>query len=347
VSLRLEEVRQKYGAATILRGVSLDVRAGEVACLLGPSGCGKTTLLRCAAGLERIAGGRIVIDCRTVADAGRGLHAPPESRQVGLMFQDYALFPHLTVFDNVAFGVRQRSNGARSRLTAALASVGLADYADCYPHVLSGGQQQRCALLRALAPDPKILLLDEPFSNLDVTLRAQVREESLAVLKASGVATLVITHDPDEAMFIGERLWIMSDGVVVQHGTPAEIYLRPATPFVAGLFGSVNRFTGVVRHGVVACPLGTFPAPHLDEGGRALVLIRPESFRLAGDGDEIAAAVVSARPIGHSTRLRLALTNGADPFDVLLPGIVLPPPGAVLSLTVDPRLVFLFDDRST
>jgi iron(III) transport system ATP-binding protein len=345
VSLALENVRQRYGAAEILGGVSLDVRPGEVACLLGPSGCGKTTLLRCAAGLEAIDGGRVVIGGRVVADGGRGLQVPPEARRVGLMFQDYALFPHLTVFDNVAFGLRERSAAAGARIHRSLERMGLEEYARSYPHVLSGGQQQRCALLRALAPQPEILLLDEPFSNLDVTRRAQVREETLALLKESRVATLVITHDPEEAMFIGERLWIMREGVIVQQGTPEDVYLRPGTAFVADLFGSLNRFSAVVRAGAVDCPLGSFPAPGIGDGRRARILVRPEAVRIDADGG-VPATVLSARPIGHSTRLHLALELVAEPLDVLCPGIVLPPPGSPVMLSVARDLVYVFDEAS-
>jgi iron(III) transport system ATP-binding protein len=342
VSLRLEQVSLAYDSRPVVNDVSLDVRPGEVGCLLGPSGCGKTTLLRIAAGLETIDRGRVIIGGRLVADAGSRLHLPPEARRVGLMFQDYALFPHLTVLENVAFGLHDRSGAALARVHDALDRVGLEGYASSYPHVLSGGQQQRCALLRALAPEPAILLLDEPFSNLDVARRAEVREQTLRLLKESHVATLVVTHDPEEAMVIAERLWIMEDGEIVQAGSPEDIYLRPRSAFVARLFGHVNALAGVVRGGSVACALGAFPAPGMADGASAQVLIRPEGIRVCDNGAGVPATVISARLIGLATRLELAVPSAPQPLEVLFPGIFLPHQNAPVTVTADPQLTFVF-----
>jgi iron(III) transport system ATP-binding protein len=343
LNLSLEGIHHAYEGKVVLCDVSLTVRPGEVACLLGPSGCGKTTLLRIAAGLEVAGGGRVVIGGRLVADADAGLHVPPEARRVGLMFQDYALFPHLTVFDNVAFGVTDRSPATRARLHEALDRMGLEGYARSYPHVLSGGQQQRCALLRALAPEPDILLLDEPFSNLDVTLRADVRDQALALLKERRVTTLVVTHDPQEAMAIAERLWILYEGQVVQSGTPEEIYARPRHASIARLFGPVNAILGVVRAGTVATPLGTFEAPDLGEGTPAQVLIRPEGLRIVTEeGAGAAAQVIAAQLLGRLTRLRLAVAGIADPLDALVPGVAHPLPGESVLVNVDGELATVF-----
>jgi len=343
LNLSLEGIRHAYGDKRVLDDVSVTVRPGEVACLLGPSGCGKTTLLRIAAGLEVAAGGRVVIGGRLVADAAAGLHLPPEARRVGLMFQDYALFPHLTIFDNVAFGVTDRSPATRARLHEALDRMGLEGYARSYPHVLSGGQQQRCALIRALAPEPDILLLDEPFSNLDVTLRADVRDQALALLKERRVTTLVVTHDPQEAMAIADKLWILYEGRVVQSGTPEEIYAHPRHASIARLFGPMNAVGGVVRDGAVVTPLGAFAAAGLDEGASAEVLIRPEGMRLAAvEGEGAHAEVIAAHLLGCVTRLRLAVAGVVEPLDALVPGVTHPRPGESVRVGVDPDLAFVF-----
>jgi iron(III) transport system ATP-binding protein len=263
------------------------------------------------------------------------------------MFQDYALFPHLTVFDNVAFGVTDRSPATRARLHEGLAAMGLDGYGRSYPHVLSGGQQQRCALLRALAPEPDILLLDEPFSNLDVTLRADVRDQALALLKQRRVTTLVVTHDPQEAMAIAERLWILYQGRVVQSGTPEEVYARPRRAAIAGLFGPVNSLPGVVRGGSVATPLGTFAAPDLGEGATAEVLLRPEALRI-GTGEDAGAAadVLSAQLVGGLSRLRLAVAGIAEPLDALVPGVAHPRPGERVRVAVDAGLALVFAEEA-
>jgi iron(III) transport system ATP-binding protein len=343
LKLSLDGIHHAYDGKAVLCDVSVAVRPGEVACLLGPSGCGKTTLLRIAAGLEVASRGRVVIGGRLVADAAAGLHMPPEARRVGLMFQDYALFPHLTVFDNVAFGVTDRSPATRARLEEALARMGLDGYARSYPHILSGGQQQRCALLRALAPEPDILLLDEPFSNLDVTLRAEVRDQALALLKDRRVTTLVVTHDPQEAMAIAERLWILYQGRVVQSGTPEEVYAHPRHASIARLFGPVNAIPGMVKDGAVATPLGVFAAPALSEGDLAQVLIRPEGLRIvAAEGDGAAARVTAVQLLGRLTRLRLAVAGIAEPLEALLPGVAHPQPGESVRVGADATLAFVF-----
>ena len=211
--LHVHGVSHSFGAKQVLDNVSLTIPAGELVCLLGPSGCGKTTLLRISAGLERLQAGRVIIDETVVAEPG--LHVAPERRGIGLMFQDYALFPHLTVTNNVTFGLpHPKSSAARARAGDMLEQLGIADHADSYPHMLSGGQQQRVALARALAPEPRLVLLDEPFSDLDVNMRMQIREETVAVLKRTGVATLMVTHDPAMERFANRRLTMEAGGLV-------------------------------------------------------------------------------------------------------------------------------------
>ncbi len=306
-------VSHAFGDNKVLDNASLLIPAGEVVCLLGPSGSGKTTLLRLAAGLERLQKGQILIDDVVVAD--QTMQVAPEHRGVGLMFQDYALFPHLNVIDNVTFGLLGHDNAeAHRRGMKMLDQVGMSQSASKYPHMLSGGQQQRVALARALAPEPKLLLLDEPFSGLDTNLRGQIREDTLNVLKQSGVATVMVTHDPEEAMFMADRIKILGEnGQILQSGRPHEIYYHPQHEFVAKLFGLMNRFEGVVADGCVDTPLGKVFARGLDEGRKVEVLVRPEGVILQSDRQTGAPVeVISTHLLGHDNIVRVSLTNGGN-----------------------------------
>src|SRR5215510_14123594 len=238
--LTFQEVERRYAGVAALAGFSLDIAPAEVVCLLGPSGCGKTTLLRIAAGIEKPSGGRVLINDLEVAGPRR--FVPPERRNVGLMFQDFALFPHLSIIDNVAFGLRALPRqDARREAAAALARVGLSRYADDYPHILSGGEQQRVALARAIVPRPAVMLMDEPFSGLDVQLRERLQEETLTLLKETRATCLIVTHAPAEAIRLGDRIAVMRAGRLVQAGTAEELYRNPADLFVARLFSEINE----------------------------------------------------------------------------------------------------------
>lgn len=367
MGLRLDDISHAYDRAPVVRDVSLAVGPGEVACLLGPSGCGKTTLLRLAAGLEVLQHGRISIAGRTVADAALPTHVPPERRRAGLMFQDHALFPHLNVLANVTFGIAKHSRGRMAWAREALQRLGLGAHVESYPHTLSGGEQQRCALLRALAPEPDVLLLDEPFSGMDVTRRAQVREETLSILRETGIATLIVTHDPEEAMFMADRLWIMNAGSIVQHGTPEEIYLHPRTVFVAALFGPLNRIEGRVRRGRLETAFGAFPAPGRGDSVVASAFVRPEavlvhshndaSRRIPVEADGATTAdwsgsrllmgdghVLSARLLGRASHLRVVVPELSEPVEALVPGVFLPQPGEKVAVALDPDRAFVFPE---
>ncbi len=350
IALGLEEVRHRYDTLEAVAGVSLSVAPGELVCLLGPSGCGKTTVLRLAAGLEPLQQGRIAIAGKVVA--GEGQDQPPERRGVGLVFQDFALFPHLSVGDNVGFGLRGLARAQRIRqVEAVLAQVRLADYAEAFPHQLSGGQQQRVALARAMAPAPQVMLLDEPFSGLDVSLRREVRDEALHVLKSAGIATLMVTHDPEEAMFMADRIALMRAGRFEQVGPPSELYFRPASRFVAGFFGEVNAIPGTVAGGQVATPLGPVAAPGLAEGAEVEVLIRSEGLLLgalavAGSRSPVAPArVLAARLLGRTSLVHLATPDGRGGdlhLHARVPGRFLPAEASQLPVAVDPSLAFVF-----
>ena len=257
--LSLEGLRHEYGGVPAIHGVSLDVSAGEVVSLLGPSGCGKSTTLRIAAGVERQSAGTVRIDGAIASDDGK--HAPPEARSVGLMFQEFALFPHLSVVDNVAFGLK--GSDRHQRASAELKRVGLAGYEEKYPHQLSGGEQQRVALARALAPKPKVMLMDEPFSSLDHRLRDESRDEALSLLQENGTGVLLVTHDPDEAMRMSDRIALMREGRIVQIGAPYHIYNHPVDRRAAEFFSDLNVIHGVVNSQQTDTPFGRFLTPGL------------------------------------------------------------------------------------
>ncbi len=368
-ALTLRGVRHHYGRHCAVDGVSLTVAPGEVLCLLGPSGCGKTTLLRLAAGLEALQTGAIAVAGREVA--GPGFALAPEARKVGLMFQDYALFPHLRVAGNVGFGLAGRAAAARrARVRQVLDQVGLTELANAWPHQLSGGQQQRVALARALAPEPQVMLLDEPFSGLDLRLRTALRADILRVLKESGAAALMVTHDPEEAMLTADRIAVMREGRIEQCGPPATLYDRPATAFVAAFLGEANRFDATVRGGTVATPIGRLATPGLAEGLAVEVLVRPEALRLsplriaagrpARPDAGSRARVLALRFVGPTTRVQLCPEDGrpegsawtgragngheaGEPsVQACLPGRCRLAPGDSVALEVDVEQVFVF-----
>ena len=339
--LEIEELSHRFGDRLVVDRVSFALDAGEVHCLVGPSGCGKTTTLRLIAGLEALQSGRIALGGRELA--GPGGQLPPERRRVGLRFQDIALFPHLRVQDNVAFGLDGRDRGSRERrVLELLAAVNLTSHARAYPHTLSGGEQQRVALARALAPAPELLLLDEAFSALDTALRARVRDETLGLLRATRTPVLLVTHDAEEAIGVGDRIHAMLDGRIVQSGTPAELYASPVNAFVAGFFGPVNRFPGRVADGAVETPLGRAPAAGLADGTRVEAIVRPEALRVARAGSGgTRARVEFQRNLGPVHVLRLALADGSS-IDVNQPGRSEAGIGDEVEIDLDRRHLFVY-----
>lgn len=284
----VRSLSKAFGGSEVLRGVDLDVPAGSLVALLGPSGCGKTTLLRTVAGLERPERGRIEIGDRTVVSDD--VFVAPEKRRVGMVFQDWALFPHLSVAGNVGFGLA-RGDRLGSHVTEVLEMVDLAGYANRMPSTLSGGQQQRVALARALANKPSVILLDEPFSNLDATLRTQIRLDVQRVLKTLGVSALFVTHDQEEAFSIGESVAVMFDGIVEQQARPSEIYEAPATKRVAGFIGDGNLLRGTASGAQADTALGRVPLRR-PVSGEVDVLMRAEEVSVhSGDQGTISEVV--------------------------------------------------------
>ena len=344
IRLSLTGVSHDYEGRRVLDRVSLDLRAGQLTCLLGPSGCGKSTLLRIAAGVERQTEGAVAIDGRTVSDATR--HAPPEARAVGLVFQDFALFPHLRVAENVAFGLRGPAPERAARAAELLDRVGLAAHGARYPHQLSGGEQQRVALARALAPRPRILLMDEPFSGLDNRLRDAIRDETLDILKEEGAAVLLVTHEPEEAMRMADRIALMRAGRIVQEGAPYNIYNAPVDKEAAMFFSDVNVIHGVVRNFQTETPFGQFLTPGLADRADVEIVIRPQHLKIdfdrkgsgplptPQDGVPARGEVIRARFVGDQSIVELRMDHDGSTLKATIPGVFLPRPGTALWLSL-------------
>jgi iron(III) transport system ATP-binding protein len=316
--LELDGVTKRYGPECAVEDLSLSVRDGELLTLLGPSGCGKTTTLRILAGLERPDEGSVRLNDQVIAD-DEGTFVKPESRDVGIVFQDFALFPHLTVAENVAFGLQGLDDDATGeRVQELLELVGLEEQRDSRPSELSGGQQQRVALARSLAPEPSVLLLDEPFSNLDVRLREQMREEVRQILKETGVTAVSVTHDQEEALSISDRVAVIDAGDVEQVGTPEKVFQHPESRFVASFLGQASFLSGHFDHGAVDTPLGDFPASMVEgltteyENAEVDLLVRPDDLRAtpvdASDGGN--GEIIYRQYMGPSFVYRVRLDDG-------------------------------------
>ncbi len=311
--LELDNVVVAYREKPVVCAVSLTVEAGEIGCLLGPSGCGKTTLLRAVAGFEPVRSGAIRLAGAAVSRPGQTV--PPERRGVGMVFQDYALFPHLTVEANVRFGLRGRPREeARARAERLLGLVGLAERRDAYPHQLSGGQQQRIALARALAPGPQLLLLDEPFSGLDVELRESLARDVRRILKEEGITALLVTHDQLEAFAVADRIGVMADGCLLQWDSAYNLYHRPTARFVADFVGQGVLLPGTVTgDGRISTEIGTVGGDlpeHCRPGCRVEVLIRPDDLVDAEQG--VPAEVTDRAFRGADFLYTLRLPSGAQ-----------------------------------
>ncbi len=309
-ALQTENLTKVYpGDKLAVEDVSLRLRPGEFLTMLGPSGGGKTTTLRLLAGFERPTSGSIEVGAQIVADDER--FTPPEHRRVGMVFQDYALFPHLDVKRNIAFGLRNGKRDRQAQVKRMLDLVDLADCADRMPHELSGGQQQRVALARALAPNPDILLLDEPFSNLDSHLRAQVRSQVRSILLETGTAAVFVTHDQQEALGLADEIAVIFEGRLLQVATPHIIYNRPVNSQVAHFIGDANFLWGEAHGWTASSPLGEIKLFHA-RTGRVQLMIRPEALQVSLAEEGMPGAVEWREFHGHFQRLGLRLQNGAE-----------------------------------
>jgi iron(III) transport system ATP-binding protein len=324
-----------FGEVAALAGFDIAVEEGQTLTLLGPSGCGKTTALRVIAGFERPDAGEVSVGGLPVA--GPGLHVPPERRRVGMVFQDYALFPHMSVAANVSYGLvkRDRDRKDLKRVAEVLELVGLSGTEKRLPHELSGGQQQRVALARALAPRPAVILLDEPFSNLDASLRQRVRRELKEILQEARATALFVTHDQEEALSLSDLVAVMRDGRVVQVATPPDLYRAPSDPWVAGFLGDADFVPATAGHGQVETAIGTFATEH---DGKVLVMFRPERV-LVTPHPEGEGVVASREYFGHDQLITIVLADGSRIRSRLGPAPDLKP-GERVAVKIEEALTF-------
>ena len=337
--LEVDDIWLGYEETSVIRGLSFELDTGEIGCLLGASGCGKTTALRAIAGFEPLRDGEIRIGGRAASTPSFRL--APEKRSVGMVFQDHALFPHLDVAGNVGFGLRKLSRNERGhRIDELLELTGLGGYSHRFPHELSGGQQQRVALARALAPEPDVLLMDEPFSNLDARLRRQVGEEVRDILKARGTATLMVTHDQHEAFALADRVGLLKDGRMLQWDSPYQLYHRPASHYVAAFTGRGSYLRARIEEQTLVHGLGHSPVPQeRPEGDELALLIRPDDIRPDADGPR--ARVVTRQFQGAQILYRLRLDSGEE-IAALFPSHDDYAVDAVIGVTLDAQHLVLF-----
>jgi iron(III) transport system ATP-binding protein len=301
-NIQLKGIEKSFGTKKVLENINLDVKNGEMLALLGPSGCGKTTLLKVIAGLLKPDKGDIVFDYKSVVDI------PTGAREVVMVFQDYVLFPHLNVAENIGFGLRMAGIPKKERskkVSQLLELVQMKGFENRYPRQLSGGQKQRVAFARALAVEPKVLLLDEPFSNLDYRLREEMREFTCHLQRKMGVTTILVTHDREEAMMTADRIALMLDGQIKQCDTPVNLYFKPNSPEVASFFGEANYIQGRVIEGIFQCSLGRFQAP-LGLEGKVSAMIRPEQIEISDNGEwPIKGRIIERRFAGEKRYYRV------------------------------------------
>ena len=350
--LEISRLSKSFAKVKVVDDISFSIAPGQVTCLLGPSGCGKSTTLRMIAGVEDTDGGVVTIDGRTVANDQ--FNDPPESRSIGLIFQDFALFPHLNVFENVSFGLESKCKNKDRRTNELLERVGLQNFALKYPHQLSGGEQQRVALIRALAPKPKIMLMDEPFSGLDDRLRDGIRDETLSVLKEEGTAVLLVTHDPYEAMCMADEIALMRNGKIVQKGSPYNIYNSPVDIASAAFFSEINVIKGYSKGSLTDTPFGRFLTPGLLDGTQVDIVIRPQHLRIDFDrngrgpnptkeeGVPSKAVVESSRFVGRESLIEFKMNSDNSILKASVPAVFLPKPGTILWLTMRRDRCFVF-----
>jgi iron(III) transport system ATP-binding protein len=339
--VKIKGTSRSFGQVRAVSNLSLSIEAGEFFSIMGPSGCGKTTTLRLIAGLDRPDQGTIVIGDDVVASDD--LWVSPEQRGIGIVFQDYALFPHLTVAQNVAFGLKGWSRQAvRLRVAELLAVVGLDGLDARYPHELSGGQCQRVALARSLAPAPRVMLLDEPFSNLDADLREELRMETKRILKERGTTTILVTHEQEEAFALSDRVAVLDRGCLQQVGTPPDVYHRPATRFVADFVGKADFVPGVVEAQGVTAAIGTFPLPdsRWQLGQPVDLMIRPDDVDFTID-DAGTVTISSVRFLGASVLYELTLLDGLR-IHSLKTSTYAVPPGTRVRMNIDAAHVIAF-----
>lgn len=349
--LEVKNLSRSFGNLTVVDKISFQIFSGQVTCLLGPSGCGKSTTLRMIAGVEKPSSGQIFVD--EVLTSNANFQVPPEARSIGLMFQDFALFPHLNVQQNVYFGLAGSKEFKEKRSLDLLERVGLAHLAFNYPHSLSGGEQQRIALIRALAPQPKIMLMDEPFSGLDDRLRDEVRDETFNLLRSEDAAVLMVTHDPQEAMKVADEIALMRDGKILQRGAPYNIYNAPVDLKALQFFSDANSIQATLKGSLADTPFGQFFAPGLADGTDIDIVFRPQHIRIdfdrkgqgplptASQGVAARGIVKRARFVGNESLIEFEMDFGST-IKATVPNVFLPNIGHPLWLTVPRDKCYIF-----
>ena len=354
-SLELINVTKKFDSQNVVENLNLSILPGKVTCLLGPSGCGKSTTLRIAAGLETQDSGIIKINGNLISEPNVS-HLPPEKRNIGFMFQDFALFPHLTVKKNIEFGIRKNKNETFNNFSAdkLLKKIGLDGFQQKYPHTLSGGEQQRVALARAISSIPMVMLMDEPFSGLDKRLRDEIRDETIEILRNEGVAVLIVTHEPEEAMNMADNIALMRDGKIIQQGAPYNIYNKPIDKNVASFFSDINTLHSKVKDGRTETPFGPFITPGFKEGSNVEIIIRPQHLKIdfdrngkgpsptIQDGVPARGKVSFSRFIGKESIIELIMERDGSKLKASIPGVFLPDAETPLWLSMRRDRCFVF-----
>ena len=346
-AVEITNLSHTIGNKEILRNINFTLSKDSISCILGPSGSGKTSLLKLIAGLERVQNGSIKINSKEVSSKSK--HLPTEKRNIGFLFQDYALFPHLTVRQNLEYPVNYKTSP--HTIEDIIKLIKLPNSLNKYPHELSGGEQQRVALARSIISNPDILLLDEPFSSLDLNLREDVRDDTLHLLQKSNVSVIIVTHDPFEAMFISNQINIMdTTGRIVQSGSPAELYNNPANSYVAEFFGETNRFEGVVKNAQIITPVGKISAPKELENKNVKIHIRPRGIRLNKQPtpvNGIKGTVMASKLMGSFSFIHLSVLDKDNEIVHIhshMPSDFNPKQSSAVSIEIDEKQTFIFQN---
>ena len=356
--LEFLNISHKYDKKIILNNFTMKLEAGEVVSLLGPSGCGKTTLLKLASGIEKLQKGEIKLNDKIVSSFN--FHLNSDKRQIGYVFQDCALFPHLTIMENIFFGIKTNHlEKSTNKIQNLMDEIDISNLANNYPHELSGGQQQQVALVRAMASDPKIIFLDEPYSNLDSRLKEKIRDQMLHILREHKISALLVTHDPEEAMFMSDKIGVLNNGCVEQFGRPIDLYLRPKSAFIAEFFGEINILEGIVREGSVSTVLGTFNCSQRFNNKKVKIVVRDEAIKLFSATkinlntknktnfikSSYYGFVMEVRLLGGSSLVHLSLKVDESNFHIhaRIPGLNFFKVDEKVIVETDPTQIFIFE----
>ena len=346
LAVKINNLSHSINNQKVLQNINLELEKDKIACILGPSGCGKTTLLKLIAGLEKVTTGDIIINDEIVSS--NTMHLKTEKRKIGFLFQDYALFPHLTVKENLNFAI---SNGKKEKhdIEEIIEIIKLPNSLHKYPHELSGGEQQRVALARSIIAQPDLLLLDEPFSSLDLSLKEEVRDDTLHLLQKSNISVLIVTHDPFEAMFISNKIYIMQkDGKNVQSGSPRQLYNEPINSYVAGFFGETNKFKGMVKNAEVQTPIGKIKTHNNLESKEVVIHVRPQGIKLTQEQtpvNGIKGTVMASKLMGSFSFVHLSVLDHNNEIVHVhshMPASFIPGQSTAVGIEIDDEQIYVF-----